>query len=254
MHKERVAWRVWLMTIIFLACGVLAGLPVASASTNAASNDQLKEQLRGEIVGNKSFPGEDNEYVIGHGDILSVSVYGEGSMAATTAAASAPVVGLEGEPQMGREAHGGSTGGVVVRMDGRVSLLHIGDVNVLGMTMTQATEYLKKLYSTVYSNPLVTVALIQSNSRRYTIMGQVRTPGVVSFDYPVTVVQAIARSGGFTEWANHKITVVRVGDGIKTPKGEDGKSTIKIDYDDLVKGRNLDKNIYLQSGDIVVVH
>ena len=85
-------------------------------------------------------------------------------------------------------------------------------------------------------------------------MGQIRTPGVFNFDYPVTVVQAIARSGGFTEWANHDITVVRAGDGIKTPKGEEGKSTVKFDYDDLVKGKKLEKNIYLQAGDIVIVH
>jgi polysaccharide biosynthesis/export protein len=109
-------------------------------------------------------------------------------------------------------------------MDGRVSLLHVGDVNVLGMTMTQATDYLKKLYATVYSNPMVTVALIQSNSRRYTVMGEIRTPGVFNLDFPVTVVQAIARSGGFTEWANHDITVVRAGDDVKTKRGEEGKT------------------------------
>lgn len=252
MLRKKGAHIIWLMTVVCLVLGVSSGALGANSSTDAAASDQMKEQLRGEIVGNKVFPGEESEYVIGHGDILSVSVYGEGSMAATTAAV--PASGLEGEQQAARGGQGNPGGGVVVRADGRVSLLHIGDVNILGMTMTQATEYLKKLYATVYSNPMVTVALIQSNSRRYTVMGQIRTPGVFNFDYPVTVVQAIARSGGFTEWANHKITVVRAGDGIKTPKGEEGKSTVKFDYDDLVKGRNLEKNIYLQSGDIVVVH
>ncbi len=254
MLRQKGARAMWLMVVICLVLGITSGAFGANASTDAAASDQMKEQLRGEIVGNKVFPGEDSEYVIGHGDILSVSVYGEGSMAATTAAASVPASGLEGDQQAARGSQGNTAGGVVVRADGRVSLLHIGDVNILGMTMTQATEYLKKLYATVYSNPMVTVALIQSNSRRYTIMGQIRTPGVFNFDYPVTVVQAIARSGGFTEWANHDITVVRAGDGIKTPKGEEGKSTVEFDYDDLVKGKKLEKNIYLQAGDIVIVH
>lgn len=235
--------------------GMAQGAFAAQASTDATATDKVKEQLRSEIVGKKAFPGEENEYIIGHGDVLSVTIYGEGSMAATSPVAGIST-GMEGMPEQtgGHQAASNTAGGAVVRTDGRISLLHIGDVNVLGMTMTQATDYLKKLYATVYSNPMVTVALMQSNSRRYTVMGEIRTPGVFNLDYPVTVVQAIARSGGFTEWANHDITVVRAGDGVKTSRGEEGKTTVEFDYDDLVKGKKLDKNIYLQAGDIVIVH
>jgi polysaccharide export outer membrane protein len=122
------------------------------------------------------------------------------------------------------------------------------------MTLTQLADYLKKLYATVYADPIVTAVLMQSNSRRYTVMGQVANPGVFQLDYPITVVQSVARSGGFTEWANHDITVVRAGDGVKTEAGESGKNTIEIDYDDVVKGKELDSNIHIQSGDIIIVH
>ena len=253
MRSEGKTLKIWLMSAIVLLVGMVQGAIAAQAAADAVAADKLKEQLRSEVVGKTAFPGEDKEYIIGHGDVLSVSIYGEGSMAAT-AAASGPATGIEGEPQAGRDAQGHAGGGVVVRMDGRVSLLHVGDVNVLGMTMTQVADYLKKLYATVYSNPMVSVALIQSNSRRYTVMGEVRTPGVLNIEYPITVVQVIARSGGFTEWANHDITVVRAGDGVKTSQGEGGKNTLEFDYDDLVKGKKLDKNIYIQSGDIVIVH
>jgi polysaccharide biosynthesis/export protein len=253
MRNERNTLQIWWMSAILLLVGMVQGAIAAQSSANVVADDKLKEQLRSEIVGKTAFPGEDKEYIIGHGDVLSISVYGEGNMAAT-AAASGPATGVEGEPQAGRDAQSHTAGGAVVRMDGRVSLLHVGDVNVLGMTMTQVTDYLKKLYATVYSNPMVAVALIQSNSRRYTVMGEIRTPGVFNLDYPATVVQVIARSGGFTEWSNHEITVVRAGDGVKTSQGEGGKNTIEFNYDDLVKGKKLDKNIYIQSGDIVIVH
>ena len=169
--------------------------------------------------------------------------------------AAAPSAGATGggEQQTG-PASANTAGGVVVRMDGRISLLHVGDVNVVGMTLTQLADYLKKLYATVYSDPVVTAVLMQSNSRRYTVMGQVNQPGVFPLDYPITIVQTIARSGGFTEWAKHDITVVRAGDGVKTAAGKDGKNTLEFDYDDLVKGKGLDKNIHIQSGDIVIVH
>ena len=58
-------------------------------------------------------------------------------------------------------------------MDGRVSLLHLGDVEAVGFTLTQWADYLKVLFATVYEDPVVTVVLEQSYSRRYTVMGKV---------------------------------------------------------------------------------
>lgn len=254
MRTSGETLKIWWLAGLLLFIGMIQCASAAQSSADAAADDKLKEKLRNEIVGKTVFPGEEKEYVIGYGDILSVSIYGEGNMAAVSAA-SAPASGLESEAQAGgRDVQGNAAGGAVVRMDGRISLLHVGDVNVVGMTLTQLADYLKKLYATVYSNPMVTAVLVQSNSRRYTVMGEIRSPGVFNLDYPITVVQAIARSGGFTEWANHNITVVRAGDGIKTTSGEGGKNTIAIDYDDLMKGKKLENNVYIQSGDIVIVH
>jgi len=58
-------------------------------------------------------------------------------------------------------------------MDGRISLKDIGDVEVVGLTLDEHADYLKKLYSTIYENPIVITTLIQSNSLRYTVMGKV---------------------------------------------------------------------------------
>ena len=119
----------------------------------------------------------DKEYVIGYRDILYVEVYGEGSMAigpgspAAETAASGSKMGAEGQDLVrGRGA------GAEVGPDGRVSLRHIGDVYVVGMTLTQFADYLKKLYSTVFGNPNLITSLVQSNSRQYTMMGQVKAP------------------------------------------------------------------------------
>ena len=141
--------------------------------------------------------------------------------------------------------------GVQVRIDGKVSLRHIGDVEAAGLTLTQLADYLKIIYATVFDDPVVTTVLVQSNSQRYTVMGKVTTPGVFQLDYPVTIVQAIARSGGFTEWANSKITLVRK-DGPKDKLFEG--NTFKFDYDGFMKGKNLERNILVQPGDTLIVH
>ena len=249
MGKPISTLHVMIAALAVLLCTLCGTVFAAQSTADAVADAATKEQLRKEILGDATFPGEDAEYVIGYGDVLGVSIYGEGNMAA------APSAGASGAAeQQGGAASANTAGGVVVRMDGRISLLHVGDVNVVGMTLTQLADYLKKLYATVYSDPVITAVLMQSNSRRYTVMGQVNEPGVFPLDYPITIVQSIARSGGFTEWAKHDITVVRAGDGVKTAAGKDGKNTLEFDYDDLVKGKGLDKNIHIQSGDIVIVH
>lgn len=243
---------VLLVTTVFVFIAQLGH--AAQSTADAVADDKLKEQLRSEIVGKAVFPGEEKEYVIGHGDILGVSIYGEGDMAAAPTAPSRPAATGDQQQVQNQEPQRGSGSGAVVRPDGRISLLHVGDVHVVGMTLSQLADYLKKLYATVYSNPLVSAVLVQSNSRRYTVMGQVAHPGVFYLDYPINIVQSIARCGGFTEWANHDITVVRAGDGVKTQTAEQGKNTIEFDYDDVMKGKNLEKNVSIQSGDIIIVH
>ena len=252
MGKPISTLHVMIAALAVLLLTVCGNVFAAQSTADAVADVVTKEKLRKEILGEATFPGEDAEYVIGYGDILGVSIYGEGNMAA---APSAGATGTAGSAeQQGGGASANTAGGVVVRMDGRISLLHVGDVNVVGMTLTQVADYLKKLYATVYSDPVITAVLMQSNSRRYTVMGQVNQPGVFPLDYPITIVQTIARSGGFTEWAKHDITVVRAGDGVKTTAGADGKNTLEFDYDDLVKGKKLDKNVHIQAGDIIIVH
>jgi len=239
------------LVVVFVA--VLCCLQQATAAQSTddvvVSNAQ-KEKLRKEIVGDLVLPGEQEEYVIGHGDILSVTVYGEGNMAAS---ATTGIRGGEGTPNAGAEQQREAAAGIKVRMDGRISLKHIGDVQVAGMTLTQAADYLKKLYLTVFDDPIVTVVLVQSNSRRYTVMGQVNTPGIFALDFPITVVEAIARSGGFTEWANHDVTIIRQGSGPQEKRDRE-KKTLAFDYDDFLKGRDLEKNIYLKPNDVMIVH
>ncbi|MDX9835612.1 MAG: polysaccharide biosynthesis/export family protein [Desulfobulbus sp.] len=244
MDKPSSTLKVIVAALAVLLLTLCGNAFAAQSTADAVADVATKEQLRKEILGDATFPGEDAEYVIGYGDVLAVNIYGEGNMAAAPSAGPTGAVEQQG---------GGSAGGAVVRMDGRISLLHVGDVNVIGMTLTQMADYLKKLYATVYSDPVVTAVLMQSNSRRYTVMGQVRQPGVFPLDYPITIVQTIARSGGFTEWAKQRITVVRAGDGVKTAAGEGDKNTVKFDYSDLVKGKGLDQNIHIKSGDIVIV-
>ncbi len=239
--------------ILFFTCLIFdlqgsTSVWAAQSTADMVVNSAEKAKIRKEIVGSSQVAGEQQEYIIGYGDILSVSVYGEGSMAAAGSAdLSRPEMAVTGGTGSGGGQSRRTAEGIEVRMDGRISLLHIGDIQAVGMTTTQLADYLKKLYSSVFGDPILTVTLVQSNSRRYTVMGQVNNPGIFYLDLPTTIVQSVARSGGFTEWANHDISVIRQG------KNSGGKP-IDFDFDDFLKGRDLEKNVYIQANDVVIVH
>lgn len=215
----------------------------AQSTADVPVTKELREKALKSILGKtKNLPKVEKEYVIGHGDYLRVQVYGEGDMAAAD-------ISVGGEPRSADAPRQGR--GVKVQLDGRISLKHIGDVEAVGLTLTQLADYLKILFATVFDDPVVTVVLEQSNSQRYTVMGKVANPGIFFIDYPITLVQVIARCGGFTEWANLEVTVVRKGaENNKLFK----KNIMKFDYDDFLEGKNVERNIFIKSGDYIIVH
>jgi polysaccharide export outer membrane protein len=234
--------------LCFLAFFFLPSLSFAAQSTaDTPVTLEQKDALYQKLVGAKpEKPAKEDPYIIGHGDILTVTIFEEGDMAAS-AIGSTNRSGQETD--VPRTAESGNT----VMMDGRISLRHIGDVEVVGLTLAELADYLKQLYSSIFEDPIITTTLVQSNSLRYTVMGEVTNPGIFFLDFPITAVQVIARSGGFTEWAKKRVTVVR-----KYLKKADEKlfsnNTCELDYDDFISGKSLERNIFIRSGDIIIVH
>lgn len=158
------------------------------------------------------------EYVIGLGDQLQIMVWKE--------------------PEL--------TQAMSVRIDGRISLPLIGDVEAAGKTIRDLKKILEVKYATVIAEPAVSVMLVQSKSWRYYIIGKVAQPGEFPIDFPITVLQAIAKSGGFQEWAKtDKISIVR---------REGGRETISsFNYEALVNGQNLEQNALVKPGDTIII-
>ncbi len=158
------------------------------------------------------------EYTIGLGDAIEVHIWKEA--------------------ELSRPA--------TVRLDGRISLPLLGDLEAAGKTIPNLTAELEKRYSKIIAEPAVTVMLQESRSRRYYILGQVTNAGEFPLDTPITVLQAIARSGGFREWAKtDNIAVVRRVGG--------QEKILKFDYDALVKGKDVNQNLAIAPGDTIVV-
>ena len=88
----------------------------------------------------------------------------------------------------------------------------------------------------------VTVSILQVNSRKYFIQGEVFKSGAFPLLVPTTVLQALVLAGGFRDFANQKkITIMRRGE------------RLKFNYKDVIKGKNMAQNILLEPGDLIFV-
>jgi polysaccharide biosynthesis/export protein len=134
------------------------------------------------------------------------------------------------------------TGLYLVRPDGKITLPLIGDVQAAGLTLEAMGTKLKEALSDLIIKPDVTVMLMQVNSKWYTIAGEVFRTGRFPLLTETRVFEAINETGGFKDFANRKkIIIVR------------GAKRIFFNYDDVKKGKKLDQNIALQSGDTIIV-
>ncbi|MFH1563060.1 MAG: polysaccharide biosynthesis/export family protein [Nitrospirota bacterium] len=136
---------------------------------------------------------------------------------------------------------------VPVAPDGRISFPVIGNINVLGITPAELSEEIASLLGKDYLvNPRVTVSVIQSSSKKFSVMGEVERPGVFSVNEGVNLLKAIALSGGFTKFADlHNVTIFRKKDG--------QYEIIKIDVNKIIKKGALGKNITICPEDIIIV-
>ncbi len=232
MSVRNIVFFVSLLSFSLFVGQVFAAQSSQDAPVSVAEKKKALQKVRA-----TSLASED-EYVIGCGDLLAVSIYGEGDMAVNVAAATS-----------GREA---APNAILVRSDGRISLKEIGDVEVEGLTFPQLADYLKQLYFALYEDPVVITSLVQSNSRRYTVMGEVNKPGTYRLDNTTNLVQVVAEAGGFTKWAGKEITVVRKNVKRKEKKLFDGH-TVTFDYDRFIAGKDIERNITVRPGDIIVV-
>jgi polysaccharide export outer membrane protein len=147
---------------------------------------------------------------------------------------------------------------IVVGPDGFVSFPLAGRFKAGGQTTAAVEDALKARLQKQFTTELdVTVSFVQSEKRElkeakdaeYTVYvtGEVAKPGAfVVPKRPPTVLQAIALSGGLGPFAAAKrIHVIR--------KGSGGERVFPFNYRLYEKGRDLEGNITLRNGDVVVV-
>ena len=158
------------------------------------------------------------EYRIGAGDALQIAVWKEPEASATA----------------------------VVRPDGMISTPLIKEIQVAGLTPTQAEKLITEKLVNVIQEPDVTVVVTGIHSKKIYAIGAVKKEGPIPYTYSMTVMQAIAEAGGLTDYAKRKKIYV-----LRNENGKESKFTFA--YDEVLRGNHMELNIILLPGDTLVV-
>jgi polysaccharide export outer membrane protein len=135
---------------------------------------------------------------------------------------------------------------VTVLPDGKISFPLIGEVVAGGKTIAELKKELEERISKYVTDPILSVIVSRVNSLEIYIIGKVNKPGSFVLDRNINVLQALTMAGGLNPFAqSDKIKIFRE-QGTRT-------SIIQFNYDEVVKNNNLEMNIMLNGGDIIVV-
>lgn len=147
---------------------------------------------------------------------------------------------------------------VSARIDGsgEVKVPLLGNLKLAGLTIRDAEDYIQKLYvkDRILRSPSVSIHILDYAVREVTVLGEVRSPGKLSFPAEVNsldIVDVIAKAGGFTNLA--KADKVRV-----TRKGEnDQEINFIVNVESIYKGRgsknDASQRVPIYPGDIIFV-
>ena len=160
----------------------------------------------------------DSTYDIGPGDILEISVWKDESL----------------------------TRQIVVPPDSVISFPLIEDIDVNGLTVADLRKIITEKLSEYIPDATVAVLFYQVNSMKAYVIGKVNKPGEFPISLETNVMQVLSMAGGLNPFASaSNILILRQKD-TKTEK-------IQFNYNQVESGKNLEQNILLQRGDVVVV-
>jgi len=135
---------------------------------------------------------------------------------------------------------------IIVPPDGIMSFPLIGDIDVRELSVPELRDIVSKKLSEYVTGAEVTVMLLSANSLRAYVVGKVNSPGQFPITMQTNVMQLIAMAGDLNTFASSgSILILR--------REKDVTQSFPFDYDEVKKGKELEQNIILRRGDIVVV-
>jgi polysaccharide biosynthesis/export protein len=160
----------------------------------------------------------EGNYVIGPGDLIDISVWRDEALSRSC----------------------------IVRPDGFISFPLTGEIMAAGRTASQLKSEMESRLSRYVPDLTLSLEIKQINSLIIYVLGKVNNPGRFILNADTNVLQALATAGGLNIFADSRgIRIFR--------QGTNETIVYPFDYDEVVRGKRLEQNIYLKRGDVVVI-
>jgi len=135
---------------------------------------------------------------------------------------------------------------VLVRPDGAFSFPLAGEISAVGKSVEELRRELVERLSRFIPDLVVTVSVLEIRGNKVYVIGQVNQPGEFIMNPRIDVVQALSLAGGTTAFASpSEIFVLRRDNG--------QQRRLPFNFDAVQRGRDLEQNVLLRTGDVVVV-
>lgn len=228
MLMKQLFIRLNVMAISYRNLGVISlVLALVSVCGTTGCQSQSAANVKGspaqggaaaEGVGSTKYSPESPGYRIGPEDVLHISVWKE--------------------EELDRE--------VLVRPDGGISFPLAGNMQAAGKTTQELMTEITRRIQRYIPDAVVTVTVSKVSGYDIFVIGKVNKPGQFTLGQYVDVLQALTLAGGLTPFASE--------DNIRIQRRESGQLKVyPFEYSEIKKGRKLNQNIILNSGDVVVV-
>jgi polysaccharide biosynthesis/export protein len=134
----------------------------------------------------------------------------------------------------------------IVRPDGTITMPLIGELRAADRTAAELQQDASKRLSAWVKDASVTVSVVEINSYRFTVAGNVEHPGLFSARYYLTVSEALSLAGGPNRYADtDEVVIVRWLNGRLV--------RIPINYDTILSGKSPEQDLVILAGDSVRV-
>jgi polysaccharide biosynthesis/export protein len=135
---------------------------------------------------------------------------------------------------------------MVVAPDGRISYPMVGELMAGGKTVEQVRVELETKLKKYLSDPIGIVIVTDPKGNEVYVIGQVVKPGAIEMNPTINILQALSIAGGGNPYAKlDNIIIIR-----SSPTGQ---RALPFHYGAVAGGKDLQQNVQLENGDVVVV-
>ena len=169
-----------------------------------------------------NYPPPNTPYILGAGDRININIF--------------EVEKFSGE--------------YLVLVDGTISLPLLGNINVRGLTLSQASEVINRRYAAFLKNPLTTITLVTPRFTKVAVVGEVNSPGSYQIKFGnnpfPSLTDVIKLAGGLTTAADlHSVYIRRIFQG--------AEQIYTVNLSELFNKGNLDRDVFLRDGDEIII-